>query len=161
MHSRDELTPWIPLFAALTPGSAYLSIPCCPHALSGKFMATIYSIPPEFLDSLPSAPPPPAPTDEMPAGTRLLASFYAPSPSESRQTGRYFAYQLYLAHLSLICGFLPEREALRMPSTKNFGLVGRVRLGDEGPVRERVEELVREVVAKGWTARMPEGKGEH
>jgi tRNASer (uridine44-2'-O)-methyltransferase len=75
-----------------------------------------------------------------------------------------------------LCGFLPEREALRIPSTKNYGLVGRKRLwelstgGDresgEKRVREEVERLLQEVERKsgseGWKARTPEGKsGEH
>lgn len=94
--------------------------------------------------------------------------FYAPTLNHS---GRMHAYQLYLAHLTLLCGFVPEREALRMPSTKNIGQVGRKRIWDtlEGVEREamirRVEEEVDRMVQsakEGWKARKPEGKaGEH
>lgn len=166
-HS-DELTPWLPLFAASTPGSAYLSIPCCLHTLSARFTHSEYTIPPSFLSSLPPAPPASSPRNTH----ALLLPFYAPRPSDTGG-GRYLAYQLYLAHLSLLCGFVPEREALRIPSTKNFGILGRRRVwsdaddavrSEEGAreVRERVREMVNEVSGT-WVARTPEGKlgGEH
>ncbi|GAA5892642.1 tRNA (uracil) methyltransferase [Sporobolomyces salmoneus] len=174
-NHADELTPWIPLFAALTPGSAWLNIPCCLHELTGRFETKTYSIPQQYLDSLP--PPPPRSPDSLPIDTHpLLYPFYHPSPSYLNESSRYNSYQLFLAHLSLLCGFLPEREALRIPSTKNFGLVGRKRLWEltgegnreegEKSVREEVERLLEEVERKGgnegWKARTPEGKaGEH
>jgi len=172
-NHADELTPWIPLFAALTPDSAFLNIPCCLHDLSGRFVHQTYSIPPEYLDSLPSPTTSP-PSITKPIDTHpLLYPFYQPTPSSITDKSRYTSYQLFLAHLSLLCGFLPEREALRIPSTKNYGLVGRKRLWDEEgteegekKVREEVERLLDEVERKagseGWKARVPEGKaGEH
>lgn len=155
-HS-DELTPWLPLFAASVPNSAFLSIPCCLHSLSGRFTHSEYIIPPEFLAALP-----PTPSTPLKNAHPLLIPFYAPAPNE--QGGRYLAYQLYLAHLALLCGFVPEREALRIPSTKNFGMLGRTRVwGAEGReagekvVAQRVREMVESV--KGlWVARTPEGK---
>lgn len=171
-NHADELTPWMPLFAACTPGAAYLSIPCCAHEHAERFTRKDYTIPAEFLASLPRAP-----TPEQGSQTHdktlhpLLVPFYAPAPA---LTGRAQAYQLYLAHLSLLCGFVPEREALRMPSTKNFGLVGRKRLWDgfaedERARRAEAEARVRVEVAriientKGrWVARTPEDRaGEH
>ncbi|GAA5971853.1 hypothetical protein JCM11641_001539 [Rhodosporidiobolus odoratus] len=178
-NHADEMTPWIPFLAAATPGSksAFLNIPCCLHELIGRFERQTYSIPPEFLSSLPC---PPTPTtrisaqaegaaSEHPHTHPLLQPFYAPSPAELTSGGRYIAYQLYLAHLTLVCGFIPEREALRIPSTKNFGMVGRKRVeqgedgkreeGLEGEVRERIREVLGEVGRKGeWRARKPEGK---
>jgi len=174
-NHADELTPWIPLFAALTPDSAYLNIPCCLHDLSGRFLPQTYTIPPEYLDSLP------LPTSSLSSSALaidthpLLYPFYHPTPSSINDKSRYTSYQLFLAHLSLMCGFLPEREALRIPSTKNYGLVGRRRLWDddgegkeegEKKVRREVERLLEEVEKKGgsegWKARVPEGKaGEH
>ncbi|GAA5967779.1 hypothetical protein JCM3765_001437 [Sporobolomyces pararoseus] len=177
-NHADELTPWIPLFAALTPGSAWLNIPCCLHDLTGRFETKTYSIPAQYLDSLPYS----SPTSDSSAlkidAHPLLYPFYHPTPSYLNETSRYGSYQLFLAHLSLLCGFLPEREALRIPSTKNYGLVGRTRLWElsteatghreagEARVREEVEKLLNEVERKGgidgWKARTPEGKaGEH
>ncbi|GAA5975252.1 hypothetical protein JCM5350_000206 [Sporobolomyces pararoseus] len=178
-NHADELTPWIPLFAALTPSSAWLNIPCCLHDLTGRFETKTYSIPPQYLDSLPCPPPPASDPSALKIEAHpLLYPFYHPTPSYLNETSRYGSYQLFLAHLSLLCGFLPEREALRIPSTKNYGLVGRTRLWElsgEGPgdreagevrVREEVEKLLNEVERKsgieGWKARTPEGKaGEH
>ncbi|GAA6037849.1 hypothetical protein JCM8097_005069 [Rhodosporidiobolus ruineniae] len=189
-NHADEMTPWLALLAAATPGDrvGFLNIPCCLHELVGRFERMSYTIPEEYLSSLPSPPSPP-PASSPPAAAAesatphpLLVPFYAPSPSILSDPllssgkpagGRYHAYQLYLAHLALRCGFVPEREALRIPSTKNFGMVGRRRVweglrGEEREqarerAREEVRALVEEVRRKGeWRARKPEGKaGEH
>jgi tRNASer (uridine44-2'-O)-methyltransferase len=66
-------------------------------------------------------------------------------------------------------GYLPEREALRIPSTKNFGIVGRKRTFDLNNdtkqseeeklrVKRYIEDVVRELNQNGWIARTPEGK---
>ncbi|GAA5822038.1 hypothetical protein JCM11251_004837 [Rhodosporidiobolus azoricus] len=182
-NHADELTPWLPLFAAATPGEkvGFLNIPCCLHEHVGRFERQNYTIPADFLSSLPSPPSSPRSGATINGGPSsavhpLLIPFYAPSPSQSSEKSRYIAYQLYLAHLTLLCGFLPEREALRIPSTKNYGMVGRRRLwslgGQEGggveeekkerlreETRERVRELCEKVGRKGeWKARKPEGK---
>lgn len=168
-HS-DELTPWVPLFAACTPGAAYLSIPCCAHELTERFTRKDYTVPAKFLSSLQASPSVTSEADDQVKALHpLLVPFYAPAPA---LTGRAQAYQLYLAHLSLLCGFVPEREALRMPSTKNFGLVGRKRLWDgieDDSARQEAQQRVKDEVARmvesargQWVARKPEGKaGEH
>lgn len=175
-NHADELTPWIPLFAASTPGASFLNIPCCLHDFTGHFTRGVHTIPPSFLASLPSPPsddPPPTfdaqstlPTISTDPHHSLLKPFYAPT-SSALHSGRYFAYQSYLAHITLRCGFWPEREALRIPSTKNFGFLGRRRvwegLGEEERregeerVRREMEEIVRGVRGS-WVARTPEGK---
>ncbi|KAM0745943.1 DUF1613-domain-containing protein [Meredithblackwellia eburnea MCA 4105] len=167
-NHADELTPWIPLFASAVPGAGFLNIPCCSFELGTKFTRQTYTIPPEFLEALPLPEDGTSPKTGKSNKNQhpLLDPFYAPSPSAAEQSGRYFAYQLYLAHLSMKCGFLPEREALRMPSTKNFGMVGRKRLWEVVPGQSeeqgkaQVQEAVREMVegVKGmWVARTPEG----
>ncbi len=193
-NHADEMTPWCPLLAALTPGErvGFLNIPCCLHELVGRFERQVYSIPAAFLADLPAfaeggAEAPRAaslPADVHP----LLLPFYAAAPQTyssgaprskagaahegdaSILGGRYHAYQLYLAHLTLRCGFVPAREALRIPSTKNFGLVGGRSARSPGStgrteeeVRDEVRTLLQEVRSKGeWKARRPEGKaGEH
>lgn len=195
-NHADEMTPWCPLLAALTRGDdvGFLNIPCCLHELVGRFERQTYSIPAPFLASLPEWQAPPTTAsrgaESLSANlSPLLVPFYAASPlsyvsgngkaktkanssagesSPSILGGRYHAYQLYLAHLTLQCGFVPAREALRIPSTKNFGLVGGRRSGGDSPgatgqdpheIREQVAELVREVQLRGeWKARRPEGK---
>lgn len=193
-NHADEMTPWCPLLVALTPGErvGFLNIPCCLHELVGRFERQVYSIPAAFLADLPAvaeggAEPPRAAS--LPAEVHpLLLPFYAAAPQNyssgaprskagaahegdaSILGGRYHAYQLYLAHLTLRCGFVPAREALRIPSTKNFGLVGGRAARSPGStgrgeeeVREEVRTLLQEVRSKGeWKARRPEGKaGEH
>ncbi|SCV70896.1 BQ2448_3658 [Microbotryum intermedium] len=150
-NHADELTPWIPLFASRTPGAKFLNIPCCHHTLSGRFTALTYTIPQDILDIKLGT------FSDHPPNSTLMTPFFAPAPILS--TGRAHAFQLYLAHLTIVCGFVPEREALRIPSTKNFGFLGRRRiegLADE-EVRRNVDDLVREH-GTGWTARVPEGK---
>ncbi|SCZ98708.1 BZ3500_MvSof-1268-A1-R1_Chr7-1g09246 [Microbotryum saponariae] len=150
-NHADELTPWIPLFASRTPGAKFLNIPCCHHTLSGRFTALHYTIPQPVLDlGL-------GPSSDPPSDSKLMTPFFAPAPNLS--TGRAHAFQLYLAHLTILCGFVPEREALRIPSTKNFGFLGRRRvegLSDE-EVRTNVDGLLKDY-GSGWTARIPEGK---
>ncbi|GAA6048234.1 hypothetical protein NBRC10513_000462 [Rhodotorula toruloides] len=184
-NHADEMTPWCALFAAMTAGDrvGFLNIPCCLHELVGRFERQAYTIPDDYLSSLPS--PSPVDTPSVTSSTTsddrypLLHPFYAASPvsfstsssGASVLGGRYHAYQLYLAHLTLLCGFVPEREALRIPSTKNFGIVGRKRVWDvtgfgkeeaavaKERVREEVRRVVEEVNRKGeWKARKPEGK---
>ncbi|BGP23846.1 tRNA(M-2-U44)-methyltransferase [Rhodotorula toruloides] len=184
-NHADEMTPWCAFFAAMTAGDrvGFLNIPCCLHELVGRFERQAYTIPDDYLLSLPS---PSFSTNASLASVptlsdrySLLHPFYAASPvsfstSSSGASvigGRYHAYQLYLAHLTLLCGFVPEREALRIPSTKNFGIVGRKRVWDvagarreevveaKEKVREEVRRVVEEVKRKGeWKARKPEGK---
>lgn len=171
-NHADELTPWLPLLSALTPLSNFLNIPCCLHELTGKFTQLSYTIPPSFLASLPL---PPSSTDTFPPSRDdyLLEPFYAPTPSATHRSGRYYYYQLYIAHITLIAGFIPEREALRIPSTKNFGFLGRKRvwegLGEkekaerEDKVKEDIKKLA-EGVKEVWKARIPEGNaglGQH
>lgn len=171
-NHADELTPWIPFLAAATPGSAFLNIPCCCHRLTERFCSNTYVIPASFLASLPSplhsqfeATAEDSTPLPLPSG-RLLEPFFAPS---ILQTGRYFAYQLYIAHITLLAGYVPEREALRIPSTKNFGFLGRKRIweGEGMGEEERLEgeEKVREEIKKAvesvrsvWKARTPEGR---
>lgn len=159
-NHADELTPWVPLLAAVTPGSSFLNIPCCLHELAGRFSSAKYAIPHEVLDDL-----------EPNTATLhpLLEAFYAPTPSMTMQSGRYWAFQLYLAHLTLLSGFVPEREALRIPSTKNYGMVGRKRLWERpGVSSERAQEMqaaVKDQISElalaaraTWTPRPPQAK---
>ncbi|GAA5927498.1 tRNA (uracil) methyltransferase [Sporobolomyces koalae] len=182
-NHADELTPWIPLFSATTLDSAFVNIPCCLHELYGRYESKTYVIPRPFLDSLPPYPSTTTTTITETEGRvhDLLQPFYRPHPSSIEEKSRYSSYQLYLAHLTLLCGFVPEREALRIPSTKNFGMVGRKRVWEvvqdggndhdkwKRTTRNQVERLVNEVERKagqaGWQARVPEGnagtRGDH
>jgi hypothetical protein len=133
-----------------------MNIACCPHTLSGRFSAKEYNISPTLLDSIPGS-------------REWLDAFEAVT---SEHGGRYSAYLRYLAELCLEAGYVPEREALRIPSvsgsfdrapvhqalltrrfiqTRNFAIIGRTRVWDgqvaeEGEKRktaDRVDELAK------------------
>ncbi|KAE8209482.1 hypothetical protein CF327_g6540 [Tilletia walkeri] len=194
-HS-DEISPWLPLVAITAVASvtlssadqtevevqpAFANIACCPFMLDGtRFGAKHYdyggeeevrsllfgSQAEEGQDSLVQST-----TEALLLGPPVDAPSAKPGKSSSSSTGssRNTAYLQYLSHLHLQAGWAIEKEALRIPSTKNWALVGRRRVwelgGEEGPRREEMEEEIRERIGRladvarvGWTARIPEGK---
>lgn len=83
-----------------------------------------------------------------------VATGSAKTPTGSRNV----AYLSYVSHLHLLCGWLVEKEALRIPSTKNWGVVSTRKVGSESAARERVKKMI-EAVGGGWKARSREGEG--
>ncbi|KAI9205595.1 uncharacterized protein BJ171DRAFT_63243 [Polychytrium aggregatum] len=84
----DELTLWIPIFAARSGyDTRFVIIPCCFHELSGiRFTHTDIS------------------------------------------KGRYHSYLEHVVDFcERVCGYIPEKEHLRIPSTKNVAIIGRKR----------------------------------
>ncbi|KAJ2124356.1 tRNA(Ser) Um(44) 2'-O-methyltransferase, partial [Coemansia sp. RSA 921] len=66
---------------------------------------------------------------------------------------KYHIYVKYICDLSEQCGFLTEREYLRIPSTKNVAILGRARtLGDH---RDSIAKLC-ESGESGFVARIPD-----
>ncbi|KAJ1979844.1 ATP-binding cassette transporter snq2 [Dimargaris xerosporica] len=63
---------------------------------------------------------------------------------------RYQVYLDYIAQIMEICGFIVEREQLRIPSTKNIALVGRQRTFNQKDTeqRKRVLQAIDALVAK-------------
>ncbi|KER33505.1 hypothetical protein T265_00620 [Opisthorchis viverrini] len=97
-HS-DELTPWIPVLAARSgPDCKVFLLPCCPFSLFGKYNNFTHY--PNEQES-----------------TSVSASVEVQS--------RYRVYLRYLHGLFRVCGFEPESDVLRIPSTKRACLVGR------------------------------------
>ncbi|KAI5894501.1 DUF1613-domain-containing protein [Schizophyllum commune H4-8] len=141
-NHADELTPWIPVLATLHAASGYLSIPCCAWAFDTKYQRSRwapYPTPDGFVEGLNLG------------GGGAVASGYS-------------MYRVWLASLSLHCGWEVETEALRIPSTRNWAIVGRKRVAEkieEG--RDNAARIVEEVRSRGsFAARRPEGKaGEH
>ena len=143
-NHADELTPWLPLLSALTPRSAFLNIPCCLHTLASRFTSASYTFP-EVLLGLPYI------REDMARFDGLA----------SERGGRYSAYLNYMAELTVRAGWRPEREALRIPSTKCWAFVGRSRYFEEGTVESRRTadwiRQVAEVAKRTWTPRKVEG----
>lgn len=154
-NHADELTPWTPLLAFLSGGgprgrgTPFLCIPCCSHDLAGR--RTRFPAPPP--------PPPPAGRDRredrahhsssatgprrrgdkkedkgMPqlhaAETGSLVGPGRGQTQRSTSTSTYAGLCAYVEKLAREVGLDPlEREALRIPSTRNVSFLWR---GDSG-----------------------------
>ena len=104
-NHADELTPWIPVLSTLCEASGYLSIPCCSWTFDAKYerpKCKPYSVP--------------MPMDDFVKQLNL--------GGEGTNTSSYSMYRIWLATLSLHCGWNVESEVLRIPSTRNWALVG-------------------------------------
>ncbi|PWN18468.1 DUF1613-domain-containing protein [Microstroma glucosiphilum] len=177
-NHADELTPILPLLSAALPSCAgMLNIPCCAWSVEGvRFNKAKYSVTreevAELLDlpqrsllksqmlELGLGPPVDAPVPRKakasasPSGPSAACASSAKTPGGSRNV----AYLSYVSHLHLLCGWLVEKEALRIPSTKNWGIVSTRKVGSEVAARDRVRTLI-EGVGGGWKARSREGEG--
>lgn len=102
-NHADELTPWIPVLTTIHSASGYLSIPCCSWAFEAKYdrSSTANFINPstEFIEELNLG------------GDGVYVSAYS-------------MYRIWLASLSLHCGWEVECETMRIPSTRNWALIG-------------------------------------
>ncbi|KAI0639755.1 DUF1613-domain-containing protein [Trametes polyzona] len=141
-NHADELTPWTPVLATLFSASGYLSIPCCAWAFDEKYERS-------------RVPDYPLPDDSFVEGLNL--------GGDGSHSSSYSRYRIWLASLSLHCGWKVECENLRIPSTRNWAIVGRTRIGDDAAdperSRERAEEIILKVRERGlFKTRTPEGK---
>jgi len=139
-NHADELTPWVPVLSTLHSASGYLSIPCCAWTFDAKYERS-------------STPMFPIPSADF-ADTLNLGG-------EGGNSSSYSMYRIWLASLSLHCGWEVECETLRIPSTRNWAIVGRRRLKspDEEETQENVRMIMQNVAERGiFKARKPEGK---
>jgi tRNASer (uridine44-2'-O)-methyltransferase len=100
-NHADELTPWIPALATRYRASGYLSIPCCAWTLDARFDRSrdvpFCTVDPESLNL----------------------------GGEAGSSGSSYAlYRVWLTALSVHCGWAVEVEMLRIPSTRNWAIVG-------------------------------------
>ncbi|KAI4244319.1 MAG: hypothetical protein L6R40_003045 [Gallowayella cf. fulva] len=180
-NHADELTPWTPLLAYLS-SSPFLMIPCCSHNLSGlRFRAPSkfngYSAdtlaPPYFAGSVTKSKSvaitiaPTVEEDEQPRQGSLKDL----NPSNrAKQPSAYAALCDWVSHLATAVGYEVEKEMMRLPSTRNTGLVGR-NVGPSAKVTatadrmEKVKTIALEEGADGaaWVERakgLMSGKGE-
>jgi tRNASer (uridine44-2'-O)-methyltransferase len=81
--------------------------------------------------------------------------------AEGTHKSQYSAYRIWLARLSRWLGWKIECDTLRIPSTRNWAIVGRERLpGDQSIFVDRARRIVEDVVRRGaFKTRIPEGKG--
>lgn len=99
-NHADELTPWIPPLATRYLASGYLSIPCCAWTFDARF---------DRARDLPFCT---VDTESLNLG------------GEGSAGSSYALYRVWLAALSVHCGWAVEVEMLRIPSTRNWAIVG-------------------------------------
>ena len=104
-NHADELTPWVPVLASLHTASGYLSIPCCSWTFDSKFERS----------STPGFPIPDL-------GDKFVDALNLGGEGSNKSS--YSMYRIWLAELSLYCGWEVECETLRIPSTRNWALIG-------------------------------------
>ncbi|KDR66238.1 hypothetical protein GALMADRAFT_148002 [Galerina marginata CBS 339.88] len=138
-NHADELTPWLPVLSTLHDSSGYISIPCCSWAFDKKYERSstpAYPIPDGFVESLNLG-------------------------GEGSNKSSYSMYRIWLASLSLHCGWEVECETLRIPSTRNWAIIGRQRfqLSSDDQALSNVNEILEGVKVRGmFKTRKPEGK---
>lgn len=115
-NHADELSPWTPVLATLSGASGYLSIPCCAWSFDVRFDR--------------------AQVTRQGTGSTPFAFAFPPDTSEAEfidslklgglgnATSSYSMYRAWLANLSLHCGWQLESDTLRIPSTRNWAIVG-------------------------------------
>ena len=160
-HS-DELTPWTPLLAYLS-SSPFLMIPCCSHNLSGlRFRApskfNSYSadtIAPSYFSGSVTKSKSVAITvsseshqDEQPKQGNLKDLNAA---TRAKQPSAYAALCDWVSHLAAGVGYEVEKEMLRLPSTRNTGLIGRAMTDSTGNFDdvERMEKIKAIAIKEG------------
>lgn len=159
-NHADELTPWTPLLASLS-SSPFLAIPCCSHNLSGaKFRAPSvfnnnkanYLAPTYFAANI--------------AKSKSVALTLAYTENEddqpeigdlkdlsvkarSKQPSAYSSLCDWVCHLTSSVGYEVEQEMLRLPSTRNMGILGRrVASGFASQSKETRMEWVKAIATK-------------
>ena len=130
-NHADELTAWTPLLAYLNK-SAFVAIPCCSHDLAGaRFRAPLSTKAGKH-----EARRLPQQNDTNSAKSR--ASENGPAKPQAAETGSlkrtdaqkkmpsaYSTLCSYVSSLAEELGFEPEKEVLRIPSTRNQCIIGR------------------------------------
>ncbi|KAK7027357.1 tRNA(Ser) Um(44) 2'-O-methyltransferase [Paramarasmius palmivorus] len=106
-NHADELTPWTPVLATLSSASGYLSIPCCAWTFDVKY---------ERSTNLPYLLPDEEAPEEFAKRLNL--------GGDGSNTSSYSMYRIWLATLSVHCGWEVECDILRIPSTRNWAIVG-------------------------------------
>jgi tRNASer (uridine44-2'-O)-methyltransferase len=109
-NHADELTPWVPVLSTIHSLSGYINIPCCAWSFDAKYersKTSLYPFPKKF---------------------GISPERFVQSLNMGAQGGggsSYSMYRTWLASVSLHCGWEIECEVLRIPSTRNWAVIGR------------------------------------
>ncbi|RMZ03743.1 hypothetical protein D0862_05528 [Hortaea werneckii] len=160
-NHADELTAWTPLLAHLNQ-SAFIAIPCCSHDLSGsRFRAPAvtkaakqHQIASETRLPQQEADPDGTSTADdniAPIEKDAHKATSKPGNPQAAETGTlkkssgqksmpsaYATLCSYICSLSEEVGYNPEKEVLRIPSTRNQSIIGRRRQGQGKNLRQDV-----------------------
>lgn len=140
-NHADELTPWLPVVAAHTSAAGYLSIPCCAWGLETRFERSstprAYPYVPDLTPTLGGSHEGDGGKGEgkgeresrtgtetdgsKSGGDRLRLGGV---PGDASWASTYSVYRIWLAGLSEYCGWEVECDTLRIPSTRNWAIVG-------------------------------------
>lgn len=129
-NHADELTPYVPILGILYRASGYLNIPCCPWDLDQRFSRANNTQYPPPMHDVGEAD---YSEDEIKGAEvgrvsgnddRWIESLNL--GGDGKFTSSYSAYRIWLAQLTSWCGWEIETEVLRIPSTRNWALVGEV-----------------------------------
>ncbi|KAF5335627.1 hypothetical protein D9758_014800 [Tetrapyrgos nigripes] len=154
-NHADELTPWTPVLATLYNASGYLSIPCCAWTFDARYSrskADVFPLPQPGSGSGEQV------WQSVDGFARTLA---LGGESTNSNLSGYSMYRIWLASLSLHCGWEVECDNLRIPSTRNWALTGRKHAPEvpQNVARENVDKIIIDVKQRGtFKARKPEGR---
>ncbi|PVG00815.1 DUF1613-domain-containing protein [Serendipita vermifera] len=124
-NHADELSPWLPIMASLIDDAAFISIPCCPWSLDQRFHRNTSVYPSLSLE--------------------VNEDLHRRLGDTAKST--YGSYICWLSLLASECGFNCEYEPLRIPSTRNWSIIGRRGLvGQDG--RTRAREILAGVIER-------------
>ncbi|KAJ6536702.1 hypothetical protein DFH09DRAFT_1249794 [Mycena vulgaris] len=147
-NHADELTPWAPLLATRARAGGFLSIPCCAWAFDARFERGKAGAAALFAGAGETAAELAALVETLNLG------------ADNGNTSGYAQYRIWLARLARHCGWEVECEVLRIPSTRNWAVVGRRRMDREEEAQANVDAILQGVRERGiFKTRTPEGKG--
>ena len=164
-NHADELTVWTPILAALSASSTsplpFLAIPCCSHALSGARhrynLPTPRPAPTSSTTHIPTHPataPDTTPDDDVQPKTGDLKSLRALKLIESNNSithaavlsntpdtnkSQYACLTRKVVDVAKELGMDVELTLMRIPSTRNIGIVGNCFLGRRKGLKEKRE----------------------
>jgi len=130
-NHADELTPYVPILSVSYGASGYLNIPCCPWDLDQKFTRANSGQYPLPIHDIEGADGRDGISEGTEAGDVVDDSDQWMEwieglnlGGDGKFTSSYSAYRIWLARLTSWCGWEIETEVLRIPSTRNWALVG-------------------------------------
>ena len=121
-NHADELSPWTPILSTLSNASGFLSIPCCAWSFDSRFTRPQLVTDPDGSSNSAFAfgPPEGLPFESYVESLKLGGDNGANSWKSS-----YASFRIWLASINFHVGWVTEVDTLRIPSTRNWAIIGR------------------------------------